>query len=562
MKSKILMLVAAFMLVFCTVASAEPLTQPELDDTTGSLAISGQIEGYGYADAFTLAVFNAGKSYENMSEYTPEEIMLTMTHFGTYMTDAEGNYEVIFSTKNLNPGDYTVVLTAKDGTAYTKAIFVASRDSKIKFVGEVADLVENGCTAAELKAKLGLTDADAVNAKVFEILEDNVIFTVDADALSTIVLANIKDTENFEETTPEDFVTFLENCAYIQKVNAGELNPAEKAEFFGLDEKYMETYTDSVTGKDTFAANFKDGGYKYTSEIADAFETAVVMNVLENADSWKDYKNLIKAHGEDLGIDTDDYEDFNTTKKDKISGYMANSYDSIDDFVDDVNSAIKDIKKGKSSGGGGGGGFSSDKGTSGITGVDINNYPIDMTPEAEPVKFTDLEGFDWAKEAIDALSKDGVVAGIGGGEFAPAASVTREQFVKMIVDAFDVKATDAKIDFADVKEGAWYEQYVNVAAQNGIVSGIGNGEFGVGDNITRQDAAVILSNAVKMIVENGKLDFTDSDEISAYAKEAVKQLSTIGVINGIGDGSFAPKANCTRAQAAVMIYRLLGYINK
>ena len=132
----------------------------------------------------------------------------------------------------------------------------------------------------------------------------------------------------------------------------------------------------------------------------------------------------------------------------------------------------------------------------------------------------------------------------------------------MIVDAFDVKATDAKIEFADVEAGAWYEQYVNVAAQNKIVSGIGNGVFGVGDNITRQDAAVILNNAVKMIVENGKLDFTDSDEISAYAKEAVKQLSTIGVINGIGDGSFAPKANCTRAQAAVMIYRLLGYINK
>ena len=105
MKSKILMLVVALMLAFSTVASAEALTQPELDDTTGALTISGQIEGYGYADAFTLAVFNAGKSYQDMSEYTPEEIMLTMTHFGTFMTDAEGNYEVIFSTKNLNPGD-------------------------------------------------------------------------------------------------------------------------------------------------------------------------------------------------------------------------------------------------------------------------------------------------------------------------------------------------------------------------------------------------------------------------------------------------------------------------
>jgi len=558
MKSKILMLVVALMLAFSTVASAEALNQPELDDTTGALTISGQIEGYGYADAFTLAVFNAGKSYQDMSEYTPEEIMLTMTHFGTFMTDAEGNYEVIFSTKNLNPGDYTVVLTAKDGAVYSKAIFVASRDSKIKFVGEVADLVEKGCTADELKAKLGLTGADAVNAKVFEILEDNVIFTVDADALSAIVLANIKDTENFEETTPEDFVTFLENCAYIQKVNAGELNPADKPEFFGLDEKYMETYTDSVTDKDTFADNFKDGGYKYTSEIADYFETAVIMNVLENADSWKDYKSLINAHGEDLGIDMDDYEDFNTTKKDKISGYMANSYDSIDDFVDDVNSAIKDIKKGKSSGGGGG---SSGRGTSGITGVDINNYPIDMTPVDETVKFTDLEGFDWAKEAIDALSKDGVVAGVGGGKFVPAGNVTREQFVKMIVEAFDVADATAPAGFEDTVAGAWYESYVNSAVENGIVAGIGNGNFGVGMNITREDVAVILYRVAKLSAQ-GDVTFGDKEEIADYALDAVKTLNNMNVIGGVGNGNFAPKANCSRAEAAVMIYRLLGTLNK
>ncbi len=561
MKEKILMLVAALMLVIGTVASAEALNQPEQDDTLGTLAISGQIEGYGYADSFTLAVFKSGKSYSDITEYKPEEIMSAMTHFGTYMTDAEGNYEVAYSTKGLDAGDYTVVLTTKDGTKYEKPIFIASRDSKIKFIGDVAKLVEEGCTAADLEAKLALTSAEAVNAKVFEILEDNVIFDVDAAALSEIALANIKKAENFEDTTPEDFVTFLENCAYIQQVNTAELNPADKAEFFGLDEKYMETYTDSVTGKDTFAQNFKDGGYTLTTEIAADFETFVLMNVLENADSWKDYKEIIEAHGEDIDIDMDDYEDFNSTKKNKISSYMENSYDDIEDFVDDVNDAIKDIKKGKSSSGGGGGGFSSGKGTSGITGVDLTDYPVDMTPKAEPVKFTDLEGSEWAKEAIDALSAEGVVSGIGGGEFAPTAAVTREQFVKMIVCALDMELIDGDADFSDLTSGAWYQSYVKTAVANGIVSGIGNGEFGVGANITRQDAAVILYRAAKLS-QGIAVDFTDADEIAPYAQEAVYALASNEVISGVGDGSFAPKATCTRAQAAVMIYRLLGKISK
>jgi len=563
MKAKLIVFLV-MMLMICQVVSADTINQPVQDDVAGALTISGQIEGYGYADSFTLALFKAGKSYSDMAEYTPEEIMSAMTHFGTYMTDSEGSYEVNYSTKGLSAGDYTVKVITKDGTVYEKPIFIASRESKIKFIGEVATLVENGCSASDLKAKLSLTGADAVNAKVFEILEDNVIFDVDAGDLSVVVLANIKNTENFEDTTPEEFVTFLENCAYIQKVNAGMLNPADKAEFFGLDEKYMETYTASVTDKDAFIGEFKDGGYKLKSEIAADFKTAVVMTVLKNADSWKDYKRLITAHGGDIGIDMDDYEDLNTTKKDKISTYMANKYTSIKAFADDVNDAMEDIntpKKSSGGGGGGGGSYTPVKGTSGITGVDTNNYPVDMTPEKEPVKFTDLEGSEWAKEAIDALSKDGVVAGIGGGAFAPEAAVTREQFVKMIVAALNMPLSEGDAEFTDLEKGAWYQNYVKTAVENKIISGIGNGKFGVGANITREDAAVILYRATG-ISADGATQFDDETEIAPYALDAVKALAGAQVISGTGNGTFAPKATCTRAQAAVMIYRLLGKISK
>ena len=566
MKSKILMLVVALMMVVSSVAYADALNQPVQDDTTGALTISGQIDGYGYADAFTLAVFNADKSYSTMAEYSPAEILAAMTHFGTYMTDAEGNYEVNYSTKGLSAGDYTVVLTTKDGTVYEKPIFVASRESKLKFIGEVADLVEEGCDAAQLKAKLGLDTHETVNAKVFEILEDNIIFTVDADAWSEVALANIMELEDAKALTPEEFVALLEACAKIQSVNECKINPADDPEFFGLDEAYLDTYKENVSDEDkeTFVSNFEGGEFVFTSQIAAAFETCVILNVLENADSWKDYKALIETHGEDMGIDMKDYNKLSSSKKDKIADYMANSYTRIDKFVEDVNDAIEDIKSGKSSSGGssgGGGGGGSVKGTSGITGVDITNYPIDMTPEAEaePVKFTDIDGVQWAKEAIDALSAEGIISGIGGGQFAPEANVTREQFVKMIVSAMNMEIAEGNADFEDIEQGAWYLSYVNTAVKNGVISGTGDGKFGVGLNITRQDAAVILYRAAKLSAK-GELSFTDSADIADYAKDAVKTLGNMEVISGTGDGSFAPKATCTRAQAAVMIYRLLAAI--
>ena len=186
-----------------------------------------------------------------------------------------------------------------------------------------------------------------------------------------------------------------------------------------------------------------------------------------------------------------------------------------------------------------------------------------MTPvaEKEPVKFTDVDGVEWAKEAIDALSASGVVAGIGGGQFAPDAAVTREQFVKMIVSALNMEVAEGDAEFTDLEKGAWYQSFVNTAVKNNIISGIGEGKFGIGINITRQDAAVILYRAAQLSA-NGELGFTDNAEISDYAQDAVKTLSAMGVVGGTGDGSFAPKATCTRAQAAVMIYRLLGSVSK
>ena len=104
--------------------------------------------------------------------------------------------------------------------------------------------------------------------------------------------------------------------------------------------------------------------------------------------------------------------------------------------------------------------------------------------------------------------------------------------------------------------------YVASGAGKGIVSGNGAG-FNPNANITREDMAVMIYNVMKSLGVNFSEvndTFADYDQISDYAKEAVSALAAKGIINGVGDNMFAPKATATRAQAAVIIDRILGVI--
>ena len=96
---------------------------------------------------------------------------------------------------------------------------------------------------------------------------------------------------------------------------------------------------------------------------------------------------------------------------------------------------------------------------------------------------------------------------------------------------------------------------MNTAQNLGICSGISENKFGVGMNIKRQDAAVMVYNVLskKNAFEIEKNDFNDYDTVSEYAKEAVSKLAGAAIVNG-SDNSFRPDALLTRAEAAQIIY--------
>ena len=223
------------------------------------------------------------------------------------------------------------------------------------------------------------------------------------------------------------------------------------------------------------------------------------------------------------------------------------------------------------SGGGGGnsssGGGRVNKGSSSSGGGSTVTMPfpnIDATLAVE--KFSDIENC-WAKNHINNLLSKKIITMNNEKMFYPDNNATRTEFVKMIVNSFNITATDNAVYFTDVKEGEWYVPYVAAAFENGLINGTGNGLFGVENNISRQDIAVIIYRAIKKYnvpVENetNSISFNDEKEISDYASEAVKAMQAMGILSGDENNNFRPYAKATRAEIAKILSLVIEQIGR
>ena len=182
------------------------------------------------------------------------------------------------------------------------------------------------------------------------------------------------------------------------------------------------------------------------------------------------------------------------------------------------------------------------------------------------VTFKDIGNVEWAKESIEALAARKVVDGIGDNAFDPDNKVTRAQFIKLLMKALELADETAQCSLSDVKPGEWYYNSIAAAQKLGIVVGKEDGTFGVDDEISRQDMAVMVYRAAKLLqLELGNqttntTEFIDKSEIAGYAVEQVAAMQKAGIILG-DNGRFMPRDNATRAEAAVIIYRVFGFVN-
>lgn len=176
-------------------------------------------------------------------------------------------------------------------------------------------------------------------------------------------------------------------------------------------------------------------------------------------------------------------------------------------------------------------------------------------------KFGDLTPFPWAKQAVEVLAAKGVIRGVSDTAFGPGASIKRADFVKLLVESLGLTA-DAEGNFGDVMPDRYYYEAVGIAKTLGIATGAGNNQFRPQSAITREEAAVLIDRALRLVqygLPEGSEEvlggFADKQHISSYARNSMIALVKSGLLQG-GNGRLNPTSSLTRAEAAVLLYRI------
>ena len=430
---------------------------------------------------------------------------------------------------------------------------------------------------------LKLAEKEALSDKLEEYL-NALNIEIDIEKVNYENLAEII-VNSRDEITDGNMADFLKKAIVITAYenadglydSEGEFKYIEELNLKGIDKEGVTVYSlfNNEIKKDGKIALQKalEGEYKSFDEFEKVFAREVILKAIEypKKSGLGILEIILTEQNVNVAeIEVDEY--LELEKKIDAAEHILNkafTKATLEDAIDNIKKTIEDAETNKKPSGNkgsssSGGGFSSGGSSISIApSVTINNVNRDENTENDSAlgkegTFADVGEEHWAYRDIYYLNKVNVISGVGNNMFNPDGNVTREQFIKMICEAFEFEILNESCEFSDVVNGAWYEKYIVTAVGKGIINGIGDGKFGVGRFITREDMAVIINRALGEELtgewENG---FSDISEISSYAKESVAYLNSIGVINGFEDGSFRPKAECTRAQAAKIICTIL-----
>ena len=328
-----------------------------------------------------------------------------------------------------------------------------------------------------------------------------------------------------------------------------------------LASEFVNEFKTALGQLDAEVDSYKDAT-DYMDKALDSYRLSQVLQTVGNAFHSTEIKTIISnpKYAKLLGVESlvNRYMALNSTVD--VDMAMKKKFDSAQSFAKAFEQAIVNAEASNNYdssdfGGGGNGGSSSGKG--GSSGFQIvSSAPVDKAPFSP---FADIDSVPWAKEHIVKLYNSGVINGKSAVSFAPYDKITREEFTKLISSMMKLSDNGTAGEFYDVNASDWYAPYVKAAVSNGVCQGIGGGYFGTGYNATRQDIAVMITNALKVkgveITSDGA-SFKDSSAISDYAQSAVSFLGEKGVITGDENGMFNPKSNATRAEVAVMLSRV------
>jgi hypothetical protein len=174
-------------------------------------------------------------------------------------------------------------------------------------------------------------------------------------------------------------------------------------------------------------------------------------------------------------------------------------------------------------------------------------------------KFPDVPAGYWAAAPIDVLQAADVLQGFPNGTFQPDASVTRAQFVTMLVRTLGLPVGAGTTGFSDVPADAWFAPYVAAGVRAGIVAGTTPTTFDPQGVATREEMAVMLARALKL-TGRSTLAFSDAGQIAPWALSSVEAVVAAGYMQGFPGGTFQPLGVTTRAQAAQVLARVIAHM--
>ena len=173
-------------------------------------------------------------------------------------------------------------------------------------------------------------------------------------------------------------------------------------------------------------------------------------------------------------------------------------------------------------------------------------------------QFADVSAANWESNAVMFVSSHELFNGTGSSTFGPDLPMSRGMLAVVLHNLENNPSQELTGMFTDVDNSKWYAEGISWAAEQGIVSGYGGGKFGPNDDITREQLAVMLWRyAGRPAATSSSLNFTDADEISSWALDAMRWATGNGIISGKGNGILDPAGKATRAQAAQMLMKFM-----
>ena len=499
-------------------------------------------------------------------------------------TDVVENGINIAVSGDMKTASITLSPSVSEGTYYIIAESTAAES--LGFVQGTAIEVDKSGTIVEIADSFKSDSAEEIKnnlATYLEILEltNTFVSKANGEDLANLLAASAQD--EVLNTTTENLQEFVSRLAVVSLYNksAGDVSLSDSdGQFLFADElKLSEIDTDGVTIYSLYNDILSQSGRRAVqsalvgSEYADwtAFNSAVKEAILLHSLAYPEKSGtgyvdsvLTEKNLASVGIEAEKYLEltdndvFNETiarellTKEELESKLADAYESVEE--NDGSGS-----EGGTSGSGGG----TKRG--GGNAFAVSKPVEEIIKEAEETKksyFADVPEEHWAYSDIYFLKEMGVISGLKENLFEPESKVTREQFVKMVIDAFKIEKTSAVLSFTDVEDDTWYATYIKTAVSQGIVNGKSEEQFGIGESITRQDVCAILARVLKLGSESAaELNFSDAKQVAEYAKSAVSTLSGYAVINGFDDLTFRPEEVCTRAQAARIISNAISIIN-